>query len=235
MLGLFSAHSGIVDAHAVCHSFAAELEGHGGRLVLGAEVLELSRASDWTVSIRRGKGPVERVRASRVVNAAGLASDRIAELAGLDVDALGLRLWLCKGEYFAVVPSAPLRLEHLVYPLPDAAGLGVHATVDLAGRIRLGPDTAYVDNIDFTVDETKAGVFARIAGRYLPELRADWLSPDQAGIRPKLAGPGEAPRDFVIEEAGHLGAPGLFNLIGIESPGLTAAPAIAEQVVRELG
>jgi L-2-hydroxyglutarate oxidase LhgO len=100
-------------------------------------------------------------------------------------------------------------------------------TLDLGGRVRFGPDAEYVDRLDYAVDPGKAATFARAAQRYLPALRAEWLAPDQAGIRPKLAAPGEAFRDFSIEEE----EPGFVNLAGIESPGLTAAPAIAERVV----
>jgi L-2-hydroxyglutarate oxidase LhgO len=107
-------------------------------------------------------------------------------------------------------------------------------TLDLGGRIRLGPDAEYVDGVRYDVDPRKADAFAKAAGRYLPGLRAEWLAPDQAGVRPKLAGPGEPFRDFVVEEGSADGFPGLVNLIGIESPGLTAAPAIARRVVELL-
>jgi L-2-hydroxyglutarate oxidase LhgO len=166
-----------------------------------------------------------------VVNAAGLQGDRIAQLAGIDLDARDYRLHLCKGDYFALAPSAPLRLSHLVYPVPAGAGLGVHATLDLGGRVRFGPDAHYVDQPSYVVDAAKAEEFARAVRRYLPEMRAEWLSPDYAGVRPKLSGPAEPFRDFVIEEESDAGCPGLVNCLGVESPGLTAAPAIAERVV----
>jgi L-2-hydroxyglutarate oxidase LhgO len=166
-----------------------------------------------------------------VVNAAGLAGDALAERAGFAVDALGYRLHPCKGDYFALAPGAPLRLSRLVYPLPQGGGLGIHATLDLAGRIRFGPDAVYVERPGYQVDPAKAEGFARAARRYLPGLEARWLAPDYAGVRPKLAGPGAAFRDFVVAEEGGRGFPGFVNLLGIESPGLTAAPAIAERVV----
>jgi len=120
----------------------------------------------------------------------------------------------------------------LVYPVPSEGrvGLGIHATIDLAGRVRFGPDVEYVDRIDYAVDEGK-GVFFREAVRsYLPSIVHAALEPDQCGIRPKLQGPGEPFRDFVIREESDSGLPGLINLIGIESPGLTASPALAEHV-----
>ncbi|MEN8160585.1 MAG: FAD-dependent oxidoreductase, partial [Myxococcota bacterium] len=155
---------------------------------------------------------------------------RVAALAGVDVDAAGYRQHPCKGDYFALAPGAPLHFNGLVYPVHGKAGLGVHVTLDLGGRVKFGPDTSYVDAIDYTVDPGKAAAFASAAGRYLPGLRAEWLSPDQAGVRPKLQGPGDTFRDFVIAEESERGLPGLVNCLGIESPGLTAALAIGEQV-----
>ena len=228
---LDSPASGIVDAHALAIAFAAGAERHGATLVLAREVIAIEKTPPgYRVVARGASGAHESIHAAAVVTAAGLARDRIAALAGIDVDARGLRLRPCKGDYFALAPSAPLRFEQLVYPVPGAAGLGVHVTLDLAGRVRFGPDATYVDRLDYAVDSAKAAVFAAAARRYLPALQDAWLTPDQAGIRPKLQGPGEPFRDFVIEEEAAAGLPGFVNLIGIESPGLTAAPAIAERV-----
>lgn len=260
LAGLLSPRSGIVDAHALCLSWAAELEAAGGALLFGCEALALSRARrGWRIEARSGVTPpalhtppaaeaaggagpgaptatagaaveLAEVEAAAVVNAAGIWADRVAALAGVDVEAAGYRIHPCKGDYFALAPAAPLRFSHLVYPIHGRAGLGVHITLDLAGRVLLGPDANYVARPDYAVDAGKAALFAEAAGRYLPGLRAEWLSPDQAGIRPKLAGPGESFRDFVVAEESARGLPGLVNLVGIESPGLTAAPAIAERV-----
>jgi L-2-hydroxyglutarate oxidase LhgO len=166
--------------------------------------------------------------------AAGLSGDALAELVGIDVDERGYRLHPCKGDYFSLAPGAPLRITRLVYPVHTAAGLGVHATLDLGGRIRFGPDTTYVDSVHYRVEAEKAGSFAEAVRRYLPGIQTEWLSPDYAGVRPKLAGPDESFRDFVIAEESEAGLPGFVNLIGIESPGLTAAGAIAERVVELL-
>ena len=229
---LHSPATGIIDAHALCLSFAAEAETHGAALALGREVVAIEPARPgFRVVAQNAKGERESLHAAAVVNAAGLASDRIAALAGIDVDARGLRQHPCKGDYFALAPGAPLHFERLVYPVPAGAGLGVHLTLDLGGRVRFGPDAEYVDRIDYAVDPAKAELFARAAQRYLPTLRAEWLTPDQSGIRPKLAGPGQAFRDFSIEEESANGMPGFMNLVGIESPGLTASPAIADRVV----
>jgi L-2-hydroxyglutarate oxidase LhgO len=121
-----------------------------------------------------------------------------------------------------------------VYPVPAGPGLGIHATVDLGGRIRFGPDAHYVDDLDYAVEAAKASDFAEAIRRYVPSMQSDWLAPDYAGIRPKLSGPGEAFRDFVIAEESGRGCPGLVNCIGIESPGLTASPAIGQRVAELL-
>jgi L-2-hydroxyglutarate oxidase LhgO len=219
-----------------------EAEEHGAVLVLDTVVCGLERrAQGWTVAARSapgegaGKGVSQRVRCGAVVNAAGLHGDAVAALAGNDVDAVGYRLHRCKGDYFLLAASAPLSVSRLVYPIPDEAGLGIHATVDLAGRIRFGPDAEFVPEIRYDVDAGKAVQFAESAARYLPKLRAEWLSPDSAGVRPKLAAPGEGFADFVEREEAERSLPGLVNCLGIESPGLTAATAIARRVSALLG
>jgi L-2-hydroxyglutarate oxidase LhgO len=229
--GLVSPRTGIVDAHALCLSLAAELEAADGMLLLHNTLSAIERsAAGWRVSAQAAGGDTAAVEAAAVVNAAGLAADSVAALAGVDVEAAGYRQHPCKGDYFVLAPGAPLGFNGLVYPVHGRAGLGVHVTLDLGGRVKFGPDATYVDAIDYAVDPAKADAFAAAAGRYLPELRADWLSPDQAGVRPKLQGPADSFRDFVIAEESARGLPGLVNLVGIESPGLTAALAIGEQV-----
>ena len=232
---LDSPGTGICDAHALALSFAAEAESHGAALVLRTRVegLERSRAG-WRVAARGADGEAVTLDCVAVVNAAGLASDELAGLAGIDVEARRWRLHLCKGDYFSLAPGAPLRLQRLVYPVPESAGLGVHATLDLGGRVRFGPDTEYVERPRYDVDPRKADRFAEAVRRYLPAMRAEWLSPEMAGVRPRLAAPGEGFRDFVVSEESAAGLPGLVNLVGIESPGLTASPAIAERVAELL-
>ncbi len=232
---LHSPVTGIVDGHALSLSYAAEAESHDATILLGHAVIAIEPASrgGYRVDARSLDGELGSLHCEGVVNSAGLSSDAVAALAGFDVDRLGYRLHLCKGDYFSLAPSAPVKLSHLIYPVPAKAGLGVHATLDLGGRIRFGPDTEYVEAIDYGVDAAKAHGFGEAVRRYLPTLSSDWLAPDYAGIRPKLAAPGEGFRDFVIDDGADCGKPGFVNLIGIESPGLTSAGAIAERV-REL-
>jgi len=228
--------TGIVDAHELAASYQAELESCGGQVVLHTSVLGLERAGGaWRVLAESGGRERAIVAARAVVNAAGLAADRIAALAGIDVDAAGYRQWPCKGDYFSIAASAGHIAERLIYPVPHGAGLGVHLTLDLGGRYRLGPDAEYVEAVSYAVDPGKAGAFAAAARRYLPEIEADQLAAEGAGVRPKLAGPGVEFRDFVIAEESSRGLPGLVNLVGIESPGLTAAGAIAARVADMIG
>ncbi len=232
---LVSPETGIVDAHALSLSFLAEAESFGALLALRVEVDAVERsAAGYRVRARDASGGQSQIECAAVVNAAGLGGDALAERAGFDVDARGYRLRPCKGDYFALPPGCGLRVGTLIYPVPGEVGLGIHLTIDLAGRMRLGPDAEYVDAVGYEVDERKRAAFGRAAGRYLPSLDAASLAPDFAGVRPKLAGPGEPFRDFVVREESDAGFPSFVNLIGIESPGLTAAPAIAERVVELL-
>jgi len=232
---LVSPQTGIVDAHALSQSFLAEAESFGAQLALRVEVVAIERSpSGYRIRARDATGSLTEIECAAVVNAAGLGSDALAERAGFDVDACGYRLRLCKGDYFALPPACGLRISSLLYPVPTDTGLGIHVTIDLAGRMRLGPDAEYVDAVRYEVDESKRAVFARAVRRYLPALDAASLTPDFAGVRPTLFDPDEPFRDFVVREESEAGFPSFVNLIGIESPGLTAAPAIAQRVVELL-
>ena len=226
---VWSPNSGIVDAHALMQSYQAELESKGGSVVLGTRVVALEpRSHGWSVETEGMDGDRFRLDCASVVNAAGLEADVVAAMAGIDVDALGWRIHPCKGDYFSLAPSLGRLAGHLIYPVPPGdGGLGIHVTLDLGGRLRLGPDVSYVDEIDYAVDPAKAKAFAAAAKRYLPEVEPEHLAPEMAGIRPKLQGPGEPFRDFVVAESSQWGAPGMVHLVGIESPGLTAAGSLA--------
>jgi len=228
---LVSPETGIIDAHALCLSFLAEAEEAGAQLLLCSR-LEGARAisGGWRLEVRGPDGSADRVTCAAVVNAAGLACDRVAAMAGADPEAESIALHYCKGDYFALAPGAPVSVARLVYPVPPSAGLGIHATLDLGGRIRFGPDAEFVDTLRYDVDPAKAEGFAQAIRRYLPGVEASMLSPDYAGVRPRLTGPGEPQRDFVVREGSDRGRPGWIDCIGIESPGLTASPAIARRV-----
>jgi L-2-hydroxyglutarate oxidase LhgO len=229
--GLWSPRTGIVDAHGLIDSYRREAEARGALFAVDHTVIALARHADrWQVTARTAGGERTEIRCTWLINAAGLEASRIAALAGLDVDALDLRQKPCKGDYFVLAAKYRNFTPHLVYPLPFHAGLGVHITFDLDGRVIAGPDAEYVDEPRYDVDPAKAAAFGDAVRHYLPGVTDDELTPGYAGIRPKLQGPHDPFRDFVIEHADRHGAPGLINLIGMDSPGLTSSESIAESV-----
>lgn len=227
---LWSPETGIMDSEALMECYRKQAEDAGAMLALASKATRVEREKDgyalWT------EGEAQPLRARRVVNAAGLHADRVAALAGLDPDALGYRLHWFKGEYFSLKRVLPPKC--LVYPLPAAHGLGIHLTVDGQGRQRLGPNAFPVQTLDYEVDAAHAGAFFRSASEYLPGLRPEDLAPGTSGVRAKLAADGSF-RDFVVAEESARGLPGWVNLIGIESPGLTASLAIADFAADLLG
>jgi L-2-hydroxyglutarate oxidase LhgO len=138
----------------------------------------------------------------------------------------------CRGVYFTLAGRAPFR--HLVYPVPVPGGLGVHVTLDLAGQARFGPDVEWISTIDYAVDPARGGAFYAAIRNYWPGLADGALNPGYAGIRPKISGPDEPAADFLVQGPDAHGVPGLVNLYGIESPGLTASLALADAVVERL-
>jgi len=230
---LFSPSTGIIDAHALMTTFYLRAQSEGVVIVFRSEVTGIEPSNGpYDVQVNGGEYSF---RTRVLINCAGLYADRIASLAGIDIDEKGYRLKYCKGDYFAASPSP--KLAHLVYPVPqeEQVGLGVHATLDLAGRVRFGPDTAYVTALEYAVDEKKGDAFWESVRRYLPGVQREQIQPDTSGIRPKLQGPGDPYRDFVITEESGAGCPGLINLIGIESPGMTSCIPIARYVARLVG
>jgi L-2-hydroxyglutarate oxidase LhgO len=227
---LVSPTTGIVSAHGLMDALLHEARRHGAILQPRAELVGIERRDrDYRLEIRTPDG-TETLTSERVVNAGGLDSDRVAALAGIDVAAAGYRLHWWKGSYFAVGGSKARLLSRLVYPVPGHVGLGVHAVLGLEGRLRFGPDVEHLlDRRSTTVDEAKRDA---CRGRAPPVPTSSPRPPGPGrSVRP---GPGEGFRDFVIAEESARGLPGFVNLIGIDSPGLTSAPAIAEEVERLL-
>jgi len=227
---LWSPETGIIDSEDLMGFYYRKAEAAGAMFLFGSALERVEpRPEGYVLSFGPSK---EQALARIVVNAAGLHSDKVAALAGIDVDAAGYRLNWCKGSYFRCRKDLPI--PHLVYPLPEKHGLGVHLTLDRRGGIRFGPDIEFVEKLDYDVDPSRAEAFAKAAQRYLPQIAAEDLLADTSGIRPKLkAAEGVFP-DFVLREESRRGLKGWINLIGIESPGLTASPAIAEAVARLL-
>ena len=234
--GLWSPDTGIVDSHQLMASLLADAEARGCAAawrheVVGAE----TTGAGFRVTALSGDETTT-LEARMVVNAAGLDADRVAALPGLDAAAAGYRLHFARGHYFRVHPRKRHLARHLIYPVPLSTHLGIHVTLDLAGGVRLGPDAEYLpDRVqNYDVRASLRDAFFAAVSRYLEGLEPDDLSPDLAGIRPKLQGPGEPFRDFVIAEESARGLPGWVNLVGIESPGLTCCLAVATAVADRL-
>ncbi len=228
---LYSPETGIVDSHGVMLSLLGDFEGHGGQLVCQAPVeLAVTGHGEHRLWIG-GQAPCE-LRAQRVVNAAGLGAVPLAtSWEGVPADIVP-RQWLARGVYFSYSGHHPFK--SLVYPIPESGGLGVHLTLDLAGQARFGPDVEWIEREDFSVDPGRAKSFANSIRRWWPALDESRLKPAYAGIRPKLLGPDGGFSDFRIAGECRHGVPGLVHLFGIESPGLTAALAIADEVAEQL-
>ena len=186
----------------------------------------------YSVFYRGPSGAHESIKCSWLINSAGLSSDYIASLLGIDVDKAGYRLFPCKGEYFTIPFSRSKLISHLIYPPPfkDLRGLGIHITKSIDGRTRLGPNAFFVDKPDYTVEPKHARVFYNSIKQYLPFLKESDLAPDMAGIRPKLQSPGSPIQDFVVCHEKKRGLKCAVNLIGIESPGLTSCLSLAKMV-----
>ena len=219
--------SGIVDQHPYMLALQGDMENAGGTLVCDCRVESLARAGDRFVVKTAGESATE-IEARFVVNSAGLgAVDLLRHIEAYPQDRIPT-MHLARGNYFTVAARSPFR--HLIYPVPHAAGLGIHATLDLGKRVRFGPDVEWIDQVDYSVNAARAPTFYAAIRRYWPALADGALMPDYTGIRPKLHGPGEPQPDFRIETAADHGLVGLVNLLGIESPGLTSALAIGDYV-----
>ena len=237
---LYVPTTGIVDAHGLMDAYAQAARERGAEIALRTHVDGIARLADgYRVEGVDASGERFALRAHAVVNASGLWADEIAERAGIDIDAAGYRQHFCKGDYFVVSPARIGMISHLVYPLAatgaERTGTRIHLTLELDGRMRLGPDAtwqpdAWRDDPRYQVDEGQGDAFWRSAHRYLPWLERADVTPESAGMRPRVFGPGEPQADFIITHEAERGLPGLVNLIGIESPGLTASPAIALHV-----
>jgi L-2-hydroxyglutarate oxidase LhgO len=219
--------SGIVDQHPYMLALQGDMENAGGTLVCNCRVESLSR-SDAGFLVKTGGEAATELEARFVVNSAGLgAVGLLKHIEGYPAERIPT-MHLGRGNYFTVAERSPFK--HLIYPVPHAAGLGIHATLDLGKRVRFGPDVEWIDRIDYSVNAARAPQFYEAIRRYWPRLADGALMPDYTGIRPKLHGPGQTQPDFRIESAAEHGLPGLVNLLGIESPGLTSSMAIGDYV-----
>jgi L-2-hydroxyglutarate oxidase LhgO len=224
---LLSPSTGILDTHEYMLALQGDLEAAGGLVALNAPVDKVTVTAGGFGVQCAGAAPT-RLDCAAFVNAAGLHAPALAGRIDAMPPAQIPPSWFAKGHYYSLSGAAPFR--RLVYPLAERGGLGVHVTLDMAGAARFGPDVAWVEAEDYAFDDSRRGAFVAAIRRYYPGLDEARLQPGYTGIRPKLAGPGEPPADFLLQGPAEHGVPGLVNLFGIESPGITASLAIAEQV-----
>lgn len=235
---LLSPSTGVINSHVLMERLEDIAMQNGALPAYCHHVQEIEPLQEgYRVYFTNPDGSKDAMECEVLINSAGLQADRVAALTGIDPVSCGYRIYPCKGEYFSLPPKKAALINHLIYPPPLQAltGLGTHVTKTLDGRLRLGPNAVYVDEEDYSVDPARAGDFYRSVKPFLPFIEEEDLEPEMAGIRPKLSGPGEDFRDFVIVEESANGRPGLINLVGIESPGLTACLAIARRVASLTG
>ena len=236
--GFWSPSTGIVDSHALMLALRGDLERAGGSIALRARCTAGERAGELVRLSCDVDGEATEIRARVVVNAAGLHALDVARLLALPGPPLPQPRY-AKGNYFACHGKSPF--THLVYPVPEDGGLGIHATLDLAGRTRFGPNVEWLPagtraaDLDYAVDPRLAATFYAAIKTYWPGIPAGSLEPAYAGIRPKVGGPGEPAADFQIRALATPGSPSVVQLFGIESPGLTASLALATHVAALLG
>jgi len=231
---LLSPSTGILDTHAFMLALQGDAEDHGAMLALNSPVLR-GAVTENGMTLEVGGDMPMTINADIVVNSAGLNAISLAR----NINGINKKLipndYYCKGNYFSLGCKAPF--SHLIYPVPENAGLGVHLTLDMGGQARFGPDVQWLengDNIDYNVDPARGEKFYDAIRRYWPDLQDGDLHADYCGVRPKIQRPGEEARDFLIQGPQDHGILGFINLFAIESPGLTSSLAIAKEVRKQL-
>ena len=224
---LLSPSTGILDSHGYMLALQGDAEAAGTMIAFMTPVTGGQVMNDGIRIDCGGDAPMS-LTADLVINSAGLWTQSVAAtIAGIPAETVP-PTYYCKGNYYTLSGKPPFRRP--IYPVPEKAGLGVHVTVDLGGQVRFGPDVEWVDCIDYDVDPARADKFYAAVRKYYPALEDGAIQPGYSGIRPKIQAPDEAARDFVIQGPDDHGIPGLINLYGIESPGMTSSLAIAEYV-----
>jgi L-2-hydroxyglutarate oxidase LhgO len=229
---LLSPSTGIIDSHGLMLAYQGDAEDHGAMIAFHAPVTGGAVVEDGIELAVGGDEPM-RLRARSVINSAGLHAPAVARM----IEGLRPELippaFFCKGNYYTLSGARPF--SHLVYPVPEEAGLGIHVTIDLAGQVRFGPDVEWIESIDYDVDPARAAGFYQAIRQYYPGLKDGAIEPGYAGIRPKIVPKGTQAADFVIQGPREHGVAGLVNLFAIESPGLTSSLVLAEEVAGALG
>lgn len=236
---IFVPSTGIIDSHELMKAYLNEARSGGADCLFGIDFLGVEKKNEgYALEFKDTTGENITMSSRYVINSAGLSADRVAQSFGIDIAKAGYCLHPNRGHYFRVSAARSQMVSRLVYPVPNPHmyGLGVHITIDRAGQVKLGPDAEYIDRTTpmeewYKFDESRSDKFYEAASRYFPALQRDELQPDQVGVRPKTQAPGQPIQDFIINEESAKGLPGLVNLIGIESPGLTCAGEIAKKTI----
>jgi len=233
---LYFPSTGIIDSHGLMKQLETDAINNGVQMVYNSEVIGINKQTlnnntIYKIEVSEDNSSYN-FTANYVINAGGLYAENISNISGIKEDKYKIYYW--KGEYFGIGNGKSKLINRLIYPVPNKnnTGLGVHVTIDLSGGAKLGPNTIFLENnkIDYTVDKNHKYEFYQSATKFLPFINIEDLHPDQAGIRPKLQKPGDLVRDFIITEETKNGFPKFINLIGMESPGLTASLAIAKKI-----
>jgi len=237
LFALYSPSTGIVNSHKLMEYLLDGAKSKGVIVAYNCDVIDIKKVNDgYKVSIRNNE-EILLLKTRILINCAGLDSDIVAGMVGIDTKKCGYSLYFCRGEYFRIKSNKSSLIKRLIYPVPKpkGGGLGIHVTLDLGGNLRLGPDDEYLEKREknYFIDDSKRCDFYQEVKRFLPFIEENDLAPDMVGIRPKLQAPEDDFRDFVIQEESEKGFLGLINLIGIESPGLTASISIA-RLVRDI-
>ncbi|KZN57529.1 hypothetical protein N473_06500 [Pseudoalteromonas luteoviolacea CPMOR-1] len=228
--GLFSPSTGIIDSHQLMLSLIGQLEQNQGHFVANTQFISATPVQQGFLVTLNCEGQTFTLSCTHLINAGGLfAQHNAAKIEGLNSAKIP-PIHYCRGQYFSYQGAHPFK--HLIYPVPEQHGLGIHATIDLAGQLRFGPDTQFIDTIDYATDSSALDKFYQAIQRYWPQVEKSKLQIDYAGIRPKLQT--TSAQDFIIENQSRHGITGLINLYGIESPGLTASLSIAQSVQAQL-
>jgi L-2-hydroxyglutarate oxidase LhgO len=226
---LFSPSTGIIDSHGLMHALLGDAESHGAMIAYCTPVTRVSPGSDGGLVVSTGGDQPFDLATRWFINSTGLHASKVAHhIEGLAPEFVPETRY-AKGNYYSLAGTKN-PFHHLIYPMPDTHGLGVHVTIDLGGQARFGPDVEWVDSVQYTVDPSRADSFYEAIRSYWPDLPNGALVPAYSGIRPKITGVEGSQPDFVIQGPDDHGLPGVINLFGIESPGLTASLAIAERV-----
>ena len=228
---ILSPSTGIIDSHALMLAFEGEAQASGAIVALRTPALG-ARATNRGFELRLGGDEPATIFCRFLVNSAGLEAPAFARAIEGMPEGHVPYAYFCRGVYFTLSGRAPFR--RLVYPVPEPGGLGVHITLDLSGQARFGPDVEWIPGVDYAVDPRRGDKFYAAIRSYWPRLEDGRLQPGYAGIRPKIAGPAEPAADFLVQGPETHGVAGLVNLFGIESPGLTASLALADEVVAKL-